>query len=235
MIKETIVKKKHLMLCIACVSGLVALCGCGRQEQAEVEEVTEVEKDIGDTGKVETEIKNMEEWEGTWCSFTEYCNDEKMQDAWGDIADSFGVEEEQLKSIFDSLCFITDDVVKFEITDGVVTAYDTEDKVVFSGKYHIVGVFEGDSDQTVFEGKKSYLFETADEGAGNFKYLCLMPRCPQKHTHDGLELANHFHFNYGSTIEKATNRSGFPSMLDDGITEKEKLQTLYGFFLGSEN
>ncbi|MBO6207918.1 MAG: hypothetical protein J6O73_13385 [Lachnospiraceae bacterium] len=91
MLKETIVKKKHLMLYIACVSGLVALGGCGRQEQAEVEEVTEVEKDIGDTSKVETEIKNMEEWEGTWCSFTEYCNDEKMQDAWGDIADSFGV------------------------------------------------------------------------------------------------------------------------------------------------
>ena len=86
---------------------------------------------IGDTSKVEADIKNMEEWEGTWRSFAEYCNDEKMQDAWGDIADAFELQEEQLKSTFDSLCFITDDVVKLEIKDGVVTAYDTEAKEVF--------------------------------------------------------------------------------------------------------
>ena len=71
-------KKKRLMLCIACVSVLAALCGCGKQEQAELAEATEteVERDIGDTSKVEADIKNMEEWEGTWRSFAEYCNDE---------------------------------------------------------------------------------------------------------------------------------------------------------------
>mgnify|MGYP000411726411 CR=1 FL=1 len=72
---------------------------------------------------------------------------------WGDIADAFELQEEQLKSTFDSLCFITDDVVKLEIKDGVVTAYDTEAKEVFSRKYHIVGVFESDSDETVIEGE----------------------------------------------------------------------------------
>ena len=196
-------KKKRLMLCIACVSVLAALCGCGKQEQAELAEATEteVERDIGDTSKVEADIKNMEEWEGTWRSFAEYCNDEKMQDAWGDIADAFELQEEQLKSTFDSLCFITDDVVKLEIKDGVVTAYDT----------------------------------TADEDAGNFKYLCMMPICTLEDSDNGLELAGHFHFNYGSTMEKATNRSGIPSMVDDDITEEEKLQTLCGFFLGSKN
>ena len=47
-------KKKRLMLCIACVSVLAALCGCGKQEQAELAEATEteVERDIGDTSKV---------------------------------------------------------------------------------------------------------------------------------------------------------------------------------------
>ena len=230
-------KKKRLMLCIACVSVLAALCGCGKQEQAELAEATEteVERDIGDTSKVEADIKNMEEWEGTWRSFAEYCNDEMMQDAWGDIADAFELQEEQLKSTFDSLCFITDDVVKLEIKDGVVTAYDTEAKEVFSRKYHIVGVFESDSDETVIEGEKSYLFETADEDAGNFKYLCMMPICTLEDSDNGLELAGHFHFNYGSTMEKATNRSGIPSMVDDDITEEEKLQTLCGFFLGSKN
>ena len=56
-----------------------------------------------------------------------------------------------------------------------------------------------------------------------------------KRQDNGLELAGHFHFNYGSTMEKATNRSGIPSMVDDDITEEEKLQTLCGFFLGSKN
>ena len=160
-----------------------------------------------------------------------------MQDAWGDIADAFELQEEQLKSTFDSLCFITDDVVKLEIKDGVVTAYDTEAKEVFSRKYHIVGVFENDSDsdETVIEGEKSYLFEIADEDDGNFKYLCTMPICTLEDSDNGLELAGHFHFNYGSTMEKATNRSGIPSMVDDDITEEEKLQTLCGFFLGSKN
>lgn len=72
---DIVVKKKRLMLCIACVSVLAALCGCGKQEQAELAEATEteVERDIGDTSKVEADIKNMEEWEGTWRSFAEYC------------------------------------------------------------------------------------------------------------------------------------------------------------------
>ena len=78
-------KKKRLMLCIACVSVLAALCGCGKQEQAELAEATEteVERDIGDTSKVEADIKIWRNGKAHGVLFAEYCNDEKMQDALG--------------------------------------------------------------------------------------------------------------------------------------------------------
>lgn len=227
-------KKKVLSFLFACVSVVVFLCGCSRGKEEEAAN-TETEIDIGNIDDVETGIKNMSEWEGTWLSFTAYCNDEKMADVWEKIADSFDLNEEQLKETFDSLCFITDDVVKFEIKNGVITAYDTEDKEVFSDVYDLIGVFDSDSKETVIDGEKSYLFKTEDENAGNFKYLCMMPICSLEDSRDGIEMAGHFHFNYGSTIEKATNRSGIPSMVDDDITDTEKLHTLMGFFLGSQD
>lgn len=230
-------KKKFLILCFFCVSAFTIFGGCGQQDQGEMTEAidTEGEMDIGDICDVDADIKNMNEWEGTWRSFAEYCNDKEMKGAWEEIAEAFDLDVEQLKDTFDSLCFITDDVVKFKIKDGVVTAYDTTNEEVFSREYNLAGVFESDSDETVIEGEKSYLFETNDEDAGNFKYLCMMPICSLENTDNGLELADHFHFNYGSTMEKATNRSGIPSMVDDDITNEEKLQTLCGFFQGSKN
>ena len=60
------------------VSVVVFLCGCSRGKEEEAAN-TETEIDIGNIDDVETGIKNMSEWEGTWLSFTAYCNDEKWQ------------------------------------------------------------------------------------------------------------------------------------------------------------
>ena len=91
-------------------------------------------------------------------------------------------------------------------------------------------MFESDSDETVIEGENPIFLKLQMRMLGTFKYLCMMPICTLEDSDNGLELAGHFHFNYGSTMEKATNRSGIPSMVDDDITEEEKLQTLCGVF-----
>lgn len=229
-------KRKALVLFCICVSVFVFLCGCSGQSEEKFVEAVDTDKiiDLGNIDNIDTEIKAMSEWEGEWLSFTEYCNNKDMADAWSKIADFFELDEEQLKKTFDSLCFITDDVVKIKIKNSVVTAYDTENRQVFSFQYKLIGVFDSDSEETVIDGEKSYLFQSKDENSGNFKYLCMMPICSLEGSQNGIDMASHFHFNYGSTIEKATNRSGIPSMVKDDITDVEKLQTLLGFFLGSQ-
>ena len=61
----------------------------------------------------------------------------------------------------------------------------------------------------------------------------MMPICSLEQTDSGIEMAEHFHFNYGNTIEQATNRSGIPTMVEDGISDAKKSETLITFFLGS--
>ena len=98
-----------------------------------------------------------------------------------------------------------------------------------------MGVFESDSDETVIEGEKILIFfETADEDAGNFKYLCMMPICTLEDSDNGLELAGHFHFNYGSTNGKSNKPQWDSIYVDDDITEEEKATDLMWIFPGQQ-
>lgn len=228
-------KKRNLILLFWFMLILMCLAGCNRYSKKVTEsEDKKVEIKLGNIDGIQKNIRNMDEWNGSWVSFSEYCRDKELDYSWNQISDFFDLKQNKIKDIFENLCFITDDVVKLDITDGLVTAYDSKNKKVFSHYYQLIGVFDGNSNRTVITGQKSYLFETENKDAGNFKYLCIMPICSMEGNQNGLKLAEHFHFNYGFTIEKATNRSGIPTMIENDITSIEKQQTLLGFFLGSK-
>ena len=229
-------KHKTLFL-TGLVSLAVLMTGCGEKK-----ETVNIESDSDILGRVlvdsesiddvDKNFTSLSEWNGTWSNFAEYCSDEKLEDTWGIIADRFGIDEDMLKNTFERICFVTDDLLSFEIKDGTITAYDAENKEIFSHKYSLVGLFSSESERTVIEGEKSYLFR-ADEEAGRYNYICLMPICHMESSHSDFEMADHFHFNYGHDAETATNRSGIPTMLQGEINDTDKQQTLLQFFFGS--
>lgn len=212
------------------------LCGCNNNEESTENnsntDSSKVQQEMLSIKDVDVRYKDLSEWKGNWLTFTDYCSDDKLKDAWKAISDETNISEDKLKETFEELCFVADDVKRLKVDNGVITGYDSNDDQVFRHKYELVGEFSEDSDRTVIEGAESYLYKS-DEESGRFNYICMMPICSLEQTDSGIEMAEHFHFNYGNTIEQATNRSGIPTMVEDGISDAKKSETLITFFLGS--
>lgn len=196
-------------------------------QRAEAYVVAEEKADAGEV------YRSLEEWEGSWESFVNYCREEDLAATWEAIAEETEIEVDRLKDTFSQICFVTDDIKYFEIKDGTVSGLDSDRNLVFENKYVLIDQYDQNSDQTVIEGEVSYLLQ-AEEESGRYNYLCFMPICTMEENQKGMEMLKHFHFNYGATIEKATDRSGIPTMLEGTSDVREKEETMMTFFLGNE-
>lgn len=226
--------KRLLMVIITAVllsSLLFAGCGSKNDSAGDNNVKTGKEVNLGNISKVPDKYRNLKEWNGSWETFSDYCRDDALESAWKSISEDAGIREGKLKNTFENLCFISDDIVRFKISDGTITAVDSAGKRVFKNKYKLIGVFGPKSKRTVVDGEKSYLFK-AEKKAGRYEYLCMMPICTMEKNDMGIDMVSHFHFNYGSDIKTATDRSGIPTMVEDGVDDSAKSETLLAFFLG---
>lgn len=186
-----------------------------------------------DTDMLSSEnVSDLSQWEGEWDSFSEYCKEESLQPIWESVAGNFELNTEDFKEVFRRLCFVPDNVIRFDISGKTVKGYDTENNEVFSHDYEYAATFAQDSAGTVLKGDVSYVFKTSDENAGFYKYICLMPMCTMESSNGFM--ADHFHFSYGDSIERLINFSNVPTMLDSSITEEQKQQSVITFFSVSE-
>lgn len=229
--KEAIMKRKKWS-CLAGF-GMVALlaAGCGTKPEEANKGAASYTVAAQETDADE-KYQNLSEWNGEWESFVNYCDNDELDDAWDRIAEDSDLTVEKLKDTFKQICFMTDDVKYFEVRDGVITGLDSDRNEVFRHEYVLIDSFAKDSEETVIEGDVSYLFQ-ATEDAGRYSYLCLMPICTMEDV-EGMEMLDHFHFNFGATAEQATDRSGIPTMIEDTSEDAEKTETLLTFFFGFE-
>lgn len=225
-------RNRRVLLFLVLLTFLSAGCqGSDQTEQANQEgETYVVAKEKADTGEA---YRSLKEWEGIWESFANYCQEEDLTAAWEAIAEETKIEVDRLKDTFSQICFVTDDIKYFEIKDGIVSGLDSDRNLVFETKYVLIDQYEEGSGQTVIEGEVSYLLQ-AERESGRYNYLCFMPICTMEENQKGMEMLKHFHFNYGATIEEATDRSGIPTMLEESSDSREKEETMLTFFLGNE-
>lgn len=217
---------------ILCISGLILLAtGCGKTSEVTEGKVDTYTLHAEKTQEAEN-YRDLLEWKGVWESFTSYCEDKELDNTWKRISDEVDIEVEQLKDTFSQICFVADDVKHFEVDGNTIAGFDSDKNEIFKNEYVLIDRYEQDSEETVIEGEVSYLFQSKKE-AGRYSYICLMPICSMEKG-DGMEMLKHFHFNYGSTIEEATNRSGIPTMVEGGAEDLEKAETLQTFFLGTK-
>ena len=220
---------KNRVINILTVSALtLIITGCGGQKSSDDENEDKFDPDM----LTSESVSDLSNWEGEWDSFSEYCKDESLQNVWEKVAESFELDADDFKDVFRRLCFVPDDVIKFDISGNTVKGYDTENNEVFSHEYEYAATFSEDSAGTVLKGDVSYVFKTDDEDAGFYTYICLMPMCSMESSHGFM--ADHFHFSYGDSIERLTNFSNVPTMLDSSITEEQKQQSIITFFSASD-
>lgn len=204
------------------------ITGCNGKNSSDIKD-----EDIFDSEMLSSEsVSDLSQWEGEWDSFSEYCKEESLQPVWEMIAGNFELDTEDFKNVFRRLCFIPDDVIRFDISGNTVKGYNTENNEVFSHDYEYAATFAQDSAGTVLKGDVSYVFRTDDENAGFYKYICLMPMCTMESS-SGF-FVDYFHFSYGDSIERLTNFSNVPTMLDGSITDEQKQQSIITFFSTSE-
>lgn len=232
-------KNRGSLLFLLMLTALAAGCkGSDRTEEpadqtdqadqgAETYAVAEEKADAGEV------YRSLEEWEGSWESFVNYCQEEDLAATWEAIAEETEIEVDRLKDTFSQLCFVTDDIKYFEIKDGTVSGLDSDGNLVFENQYVLIDQYDENSDQTVIEGEVSYLLQ-AERESGRYNYLCFMPICMMEENQKGMKMLKHFHFNYGATIEEATDRSGIPTLLEGTSDVREKEETMLTFFLGNE-
>ena len=234
-------KKKKVTVLIAFVACLVMLvslsflvdrASAAENKSEKKESSMTKNQQLPECTEAEEKYRSLDEWQGSWESFVDYCDTESLSDAWETIADETDIDEDKLRDTFKALCFVADDVKYFDIDGQTITGYDRDNDKVFSHEYMLVKVYEKDSSNTVIEGEVSYLLQ-ANEEAGRFNYISIMPICYMEDSTNGMEMVEHFHFDYGSTPETATDRSGIPTMLRDNSTSDKKKETLLAFFLGS--
>lgn len=227
-------KKKIINICLILLTSTSLLYGCDKTNKGTQDNKDAVQESVvNNVRDVDEKYKTLNEWQGTWTSFSSLCDEEDLSNTWDYISDNVSIDTDKLTSTFKNLCFISDDISKFEIKDNEITAYNTEGDKVFSKEYELISMYDKDSDETVVEGGESYLFKAKD-GESAYKYICLMPICDLESNDQGVKMASHFHFNYGNTIEKATDSSGIPTMVESNIDLNEKKETLLAFFCGSK-
>lgn len=220
-------KRKTIAIIVSALA--LTITGCGGKKKAETKEEEKFDPAMLSSEKVD----DLSQWKGEWESFSEYCEDEDLQPVWEKITGKMEIDTDELKDVFRRICFVPDDVVKFDISEKTVKGYDTEDKEVFSHDYEYAATFSKDSDGTVLNNDVTYVFMTNDKDAGFYKYICLMPLCTMESSKGYI--ADHFHFSYGDSIERLTNFSNVPTMFTSDITEEEKLQSIITFFSATDN
>lgn len=225
-------KKIPVLLSVFFLMAFVCF-GCGNSKTEQNASVAKNEK-LAEKMDVTKKYRDLSEWEGRWESFINYCDKSFLNVAWDKISKDVNIDVDKLKDTFSELCFIADDVKYFEIKENKITGYDSNNKEVFSHEYTVVDEYDAKSDKTVIEGEKSYLLQAKEE-AGRFNYICIMPICSMEQGKEGMEMIQHFHFNYGANIEQATNRDGIPTMVENDAKDEEKVQTLLTFFMGTQN
>ena len=111
------------------------LCGCNNNEESTENnsntDSSKVQQEMLSIKDVDVRYKDLSEWKGNWLTFTDYCSDDKLKDAWKAISDETNISEDKLKETFEELCFVADDVKRLKVDNGVITGYDSNDDQVF--------------------------------------------------------------------------------------------------------
>ncbi|WP_173472374.1 ZinT/AdcA family metal-binding protein [Eubacterium ruminantium] len=225
-------KNKRFTTAFLLGSFMLLAAGCGKkndsdQKIVDVYDIKEEKMDCDD------QYRSLKEWEGTWESFVDYCDNPGLNREWTKISEEVNIDEDKLKDTFKEICYVTDDVRYFHIKGNTIIGFDSNNNKVFSDKYKVVAEYSEDSPETVIEGEVSYLLQ-AESYEGRYSYICIMPICTMEEG-NGMKMLKHFHFNYGETVEQATDRSRIPTMIEKEDDEKKKAETLTTFFLGTKD
>ena len=108
---------KSRVINILTVSALtLIITGCGGQKSSDDENEDKFDPDM----LTSESVSDLSNWEGEWDSFSEYCKDESLQNVWEKVAESFELDADDFKDVFRRLCFVPDDVIKFDISGNTV-------------------------------------------------------------------------------------------------------------------
>lgn len=115
------------------------------------------------------------EHEAGWLSFSAFAQSDVLLDAWETGAKHFapilGIENldgEMLRAMNAQMCGFEDGIVALTVADNSVTASDESGNVVFSYTYSCIDTLEN-----AIDGATAYVFETSDENAGKYHFLCM--------------------------------------------------------------
>lgn len=201
--------KKFLVLLASVMMFSVIFTGCQNEEKPATQEAEDTNKDKVD---VESDIKDLSTWKGTWNNMGAYLEDEEIQEAYTKLAEEEGITAEEAKKAylekrhadFDGL-IVEDNKVTY--LDGFK---DKDGKEIAQVEYaykETKKVPRGDSELTW------HVFESEEEGA--YKVLLMMEM-------DDEDALTHFHMRYGKDLDEVlAKEKWFPTFIATDSTHEQ--------------
>lgn len=229
-------KKLFVLLITGILSCLISACAGDLSRQKE-----ELQAGVKSEPVVIIDKKadvSLDKWknENDWIAFYTFTEDEKLDAAWEAGAKAFGptigmydLDGEGLKKLNRQVCGFEDAITRFEIADGIVTAFNNLGSIVFSHPYVYVTTIED-----AIEGAAAYIYKTEDTDAEKYTYICIT--LPRVESEEG-GVMTYFTMRYIADDYKslfAENYNGVNGILASGETSESDLDYTIRLLYGAE-